>query len=94
MRRRTWELYSALQRREIQLEKTMECAGENARSRSRTPYGHTDGTQVGTPAQWTPPDVHRDVQHYWRQVAVVGPSMNTVSPLSEYGSPPASIRWW
>ena len=31
MRKRTWELYSALQRREIQLEKTLECAGEGYR---------------------------------------------------------------
>ena len=29
MKRRTWELYDALQRREIQLEKVLECAGEN-----------------------------------------------------------------
>lgn len=29
MRRRTYELYSALQRREIQLEKIMECVGES-----------------------------------------------------------------
>lgn len=31
MRPRTYRLYDALQRREIQLEKTMECAGEGDR---------------------------------------------------------------
>ena len=31
MKRRTWELYDALQRREIQLEKVLECAGEGDR---------------------------------------------------------------
>ena len=29
MKRRTWELYDALQRREIQLEKVLECIDEN-----------------------------------------------------------------
>ena len=29
MKRRTWELYDALQRREIQLEKVLECIGED-----------------------------------------------------------------
>ena len=61
------------------------------RSRSRTPHGHRDGAGVGTlhghscsAGADTPDDVHRAFRHHMGSRA----SMNSVSPLSEYATPP------
>ena len=64
------------------------------RSRSRTPHGHSDGAEVGTlhghscsAGLDTPDDVHRAFRHHMGLRA----SMNSVSPLSEYASPPWTV---